>query len=186
MCPVRNGNITSFDEKSVENLKKGYKRLYNIIFKEILYGDYQSFYLLQEDLSLIAIMALIQRIRIDSRCTWGDEVVLDAKGDMYPCLYTVGKKEYLLGNISENKKSKEILKSLLVEDIEKCSSCWARFLCGGTCHYNSILSNKSIYKPDGVECQIRKFVINESINLLIRLIEKNINLNLILKKIINK
>ncbi len=181
MCPIRNGNDLSFDENNIVELKESYKRLYDLIFEEIKNKDYSSFTLLKEDLSLVAIMDLIQRIRITGRCTWGDEVIIDSNGNMYPCLYVMGHKEYLLGNINENKNSKEILKPLLVEQMENCQTCWARYLCGGTCHYNSIINNQSIYKPDFVECQIRKFIITESIMFLIRLKENNVNLNNILK-----
>ena len=60
--------------------------------------------------------------------------------------------------------------------MDKCETCWARYLCGGTCHYNSIISRNSIYKVDETECQIRKFVITESISFLLSLIENKIDI----------
>ncbi|MCF0124844.1 MAG: SPASM domain-containing protein [Clostridia bacterium] len=59
--------------------------------------------------------------------------------------------------------------------MDKCSECWARYLCGGTCHYNSIVNNKTIFETDDFECQIRKCVIEEAINFLIKLIENKID-----------
>ena len=176
MCPIRNGNSNSFTEENVKLLKDGYKRLYEKLFDEIKNDDFISFTLLKEDLSMLAISNLFSRTRQSGRCTWGDEVVLDEKGDMYPCLYVIGNKEYCLGNIDEKKSSKELLKPILVNQIDKCSTCWARYICGGTCHYNSLESNKSVYKTDDVECQIRKYVIEESINFLIKLLENKIDM----------
>ncbi len=65
--------------------------------------------------------------------------------------------------------------------MDKCETCWARYLCGGTCLYNSIISRNSIYKVDETECQIRKFVITESISFLLSLIENKIDIQKISK-----
>ncbi|NLK46426.1 MAG: SPASM domain-containing protein [Treponema sp.] len=176
MCPIRNGDKKSFTEKNVNFLINGYKRLYDIIFEEVKNNDFTAFTLLKEDLSMLALSNLFYRIRQSGRCTWGSEVVLDEEGNMYPCLYVIGDKEYCLGNIKEKKSSKELLKPILVNQMDKCSSCWARYICGGTCHYNSLKSNKSVFEPDDIECQIRKFVIIESINLLIKLIENHVDM----------
>ena len=181
MCPIRNGNVNSFTEENVGLLKDGYKRLYEKLFDEIKNDDFSSFVLLKEDLSMLAIANLFSRTRQSGRCTWGDEVVLDENGDMYPCLYVIGDKEYCLGNIDEKKSSKELLKPILVNQMDKCASCWARYICGGTCHYNSLKSNKSVFKTDEVECQIREFVIKESINFLIKLLENQVDM----KKVTN-
>ncbi len=176
MCPIRNGNINSFTKDNVNELLNGYKNLFNLFFEEIKNNDFSCFSLLKGDLSMLALINLFQRTKQNGRCTWGDEVVLDSKGDMYPCLYVIGQKKYLLGNIDEKKNSKELLKPLAVTEMDKCETCWARYLCGGTCHYNSIISRNSIYKVDETECQIRKFVITESISFLLSLIENKIDI----------
>jgi len=181
MCPIRNGHENSFSLDNVERLIDGYRNLYDLIFNEVKNGNFSAFSLLEGDLSMLTLENLFMRTRQNGRCTWGDEVVLDAKGDMYPCLYVIGQEEYLLGNIDEKKSSRELLKPIKVTEMSKCNTCWARYLCGGTCHYNSIVSGKTVYDPDDIECYIRKSVITESIKFLIRLIENNINLNYVYK-----
>lgn len=183
MCPVRNGNTVSFNMEDIEKLKDGYKRLYDVLYKEVLNDDFSSFKLLKEDLSMLALGNLFSRSRQYNRCTWGTEVVLDSKGDMYPCLYVIGDEKYLLGNISERKSASDVLKPILVNQLDKCPSCWARYLCGGTCHYNSIVNKKSVYEKDDLECEIRQFVITESINFLIKLIENKIDMTKVAKAI---
>ena len=185
MCPVRNGCSSSFDDETAACLQNGYKNLFNEIFTEIQNNDFSAFRLLKEDLSMLAVVNLICRVRHSSRCTWGTEVVLDENGNMYPCLYVIGKEEYFLGNISDKKTSKEILKPIKVTELDKCHNCWARYLCGGTCHYNSIVKGKSVYETDDIECSIRKFVIEEAINLLLRLIENNIDMAKVSKAIMS-
>lgn len=181
MCPVRNGNTVSFNMEDIEKLKDGYKRLYDVLYKEVLNDDFSSFKLLKEDLSMLALGNLFSRSRQYNRCTWGTEVVLDSKGDMYPCLYVMGDEKYLLGNISERKSASDVLKPILVNQLDKCPSCWARYLCGGTCHYNSIVKGKSAFEIDDIECSIRKYVIEESINFFIKLIENRVDINKIIK-----
>ena len=183
MCPVRNGNTVSFNMEDIEKLKDGYKRLYDVLYKEVLNDDFSSFKLLKEDLSMLALGNLFSRSRQYNRCTWGNEVVLDENGNMFPCLYVIGDENYLLGNISEKKHAQDILKPILVNQIKECSSCWARYLCGGTCHYNSIANKKSVYEKDDLECEIRQFVITESINFLIKLIENKIDMTKVAKAI---
>jgi radical SAM protein with 4Fe4S-binding SPASM domain len=181
MTPIRNGTPSSFTEENLVKLNDGYRKLYDRIFYEVQEGDFSSFRLLCDDLSMIALSNLLCRTRMSSRCTWGNEVVLDEKGNMYPCLYVIGNEEYILANIAEKKSSKELLKPILVNQREKCSICWARYLCGGTCHYNSIVNNKTEQEVDDIECQIRMSVITESINFLIRMIENKIDMDKVLK-----
>lgn len=183
ICPVRNGNSVSFSMKDIEKVKDGYKNLYDVLYKEVLNNDFSSFKLLKEDLSMLALGNLFSRSRQYSRCTWGNEVVLDENGNMFPCLYVIGDEKYLLGNISEKKHAQDILKPILVNQIKECSSCWARYLCGGTCHYNSIVNKKSVYEKDDLECEIRQFVITESINFLLKLIENKIDMTKVAKAI---
>ncbi|MCF0124845.1 MAG: radical SAM protein [Clostridia bacterium] len=96
ICPVRNGCSSSFTTDSLEMVKQGYKNLFELIYEEIQKNDYSAFTLLKEDLSMGAISTLLCRVRQSERCTWGHEVVLDEKGNMYPCLYVIGEEEFSL------------------------------------------------------------------------------------------
>jgi uncharacterized protein len=171
ICPVRNGCAASLGEDDIELVKQSYIKLYEQIYLEILKGDFSSVNLLKEDFVMQPIYNLFNRIRQVGRCTWGQEVVVDSKGNMYPCLYVIGNKKYLLGNIGDKLNAKDILYPITVKDRKKCGSCWARFLCGGTCHFNSIISKNSEYEIDDIECELRLLLVTESIKLIIKLME---------------
>lgn len=175
MCPIRNGCPSSFSEESLAELLTSYDRLYQMLFDEAQKGDFSSFELLSEDMSMIAFCNLFGRIRQSGRCTWGDEVIIDNAGDLYPCLYVIGNEKYKLGNMNEKKNSQELLKPISVNDVDKCKTCWGRYICGGTCHYNSIVNDKSVYSTDEIECKIRNYAISKSISLIIKFKETKTN-----------
>ena len=177
ICPVRNGCEVSLTKESLEIVKESYVKLFEQLYIEIMKKDFSSVKLLKEDFILQTFLILFNRIRQSGRCTWGQEAVVDAHGNMYPCLYVIGNKKYLLGNINEKKNARTFLRRITVNDRKKCQFCWARFLCGGTCHYNSIISKNSEFEVDDIECELRMFLITESINMIIKLMEKGADLN---------
>ena len=126
---------------------------------------------------------MLLRIRQAGRCTWGQEAIVSFNGDMYPCLYVIGNDKYKLGNISEKMKASDFLKPITVNEREKCKSCCARFLCGGTCHYNSIISKGSEFDIDDIECDLRMFFITESLEMIIKLMEKQYDFSLLAKNL---
>ena len=177
MCPVRNGCEVSLTKDSLIILKESYCLLYMQIFTEIMNKDFSSVILLKEDFVMQIVSILFNRCRQAGRCTWGQEVIIDFNGDMYPCLYVFGEKKYQLGNISEKKNSRDFLRQISVDERVPCKSCWARFLCGGTCHYNAIISKNSEFETDDIECELKLFLIKESIKMVINLMENNADMN---------
>lgn len=177
ICPVRNGCEVSLTKESLETVKESYRKLYEQIYKEIMKKDYSSVKLLKEDFILQTCSILFNRIRQAGRCTWGQEAVVDAQGNMYPCLYVIGNEKYFLGNISEKMNARDFLQPITVTDRQKCKCCWARFLCGGTCHYNSIVTKNSEFEVDDIECELRMFLVTESINMIIKLMENGADVN---------
>lgn len=177
MCPVRNGCKSSLSVKSLKILKESYSLLFEQLFFEIINNDFSSVVLLKDDFVLQTIFIFFNRCRQSARCTWGQEVVIDSKGNIYPCIYVSNDKKYLLGNISEKKNANELLKQISVNERIKCKSCWARFLCGGTCHYNAIISKNSEFETDDIECELKLFLIKESIRMIIKLKQNNYDFN---------
>ena len=60
-----------------------------------------------------------------------------ADGGVYTCHRTVGDARERLGSLSEfgaSEPRRRFLQNRLVNRSEPCSSCWARYLCGGGCH----------------------------------------------------
>lgn len=183
MCPIRNGCKVSLNKNDIITLKDSYKQLYEQLFIEILDYDFSSVILLKDDFVLQPVVYMLLRIRQAGRCTWGQEAIVSFNGDMYPCLYVIGNDKYKLGNISEKMKASDFLKPITVNEREGCKSCWARFLCGGTCHYNSIISKGSEFDIDDIECDLRMFFITESLEMIIKLMEKQYDFSLLAKNL---
>ena len=38
----------------------------------------------------------------------------------------------------------------------KCKDCWAKFYCSGGCHANAYNSNKNIYEPYDIGCEMQR------------------------------
>ena len=95
-----------------------------------------------------------------SGCGAGHEYFAVApNGDLYPCHQFVGRENYLMGNIFDGVKKKEVsadFRNAHVLNKEECSKCWARFFCSGGCHANADLFNNNIYQPYEIGCELQK------------------------------
>lgn len=176
MKPVRAGTDLSFNTKTIFKLLDGYKKLYEQILSEIKSGNYSLVELLKDDICFAGIKLLIGKNRLIKRCGWDEETVIDDQGNIYPCDYTIGKKDFIRGNIFTAIKRTELKNELFVNSRYKCKDCWARYLCGGTCYYNSLVNNGNIFIPDETECIFQKGLRELNINFLHKLFDNKINI----------
>lgn len=146
-----------------------------------------------EDLSMILnetdyFGKLIYRILYGGRikrCHAGERKFSFAgNGDIYPCDSFVGNDKFRLGNIytGVDEEIRKIFVDGTIFAREKCSSCWARFICSGDCYHNSYLINGNIHEPDQVFCDLNRQLI-ESALYLYHVIKSNGDLEK-LKKIV--
>ncbi len=87
-------------------------------------------------------------------------LAVDPAGNLFPCHQFVDIDEYFIGNVvNEDQLNENISQKLqnanLTTKIE-CARCWAKFLCGGGCHANSINSGGSLYFVSNLDCSIKK------------------------------
>jgi len=183
MKPVRSGNEFSFSRKSMEKLLEGYKALYDRLKTDILNEDYTLFDMLKGDISMTGIKLLLGKNRIIKRCKWNEETIIDSKGDVYPCDYMTGNKEFLRGNVFKNDVSSELDEELFVFKKKKCNACWNKYLCGGTCYFNSYTTKGSIYETDETECMFMKGLRALGIQFVHTLVENGVNILLIAKRL---
>lgn len=78
------------------------------------------------------------RITLGCGAPYGNTPVVDARGNVYPCIYLVGMGRFHMGNVLEGGfPRKDVLewmtKTLHVDHLEECRSCPWRYLCGGGC-----------------------------------------------------
>ena len=69
---------------------------------------------------------------------YGNTPVVDADGDVYPCIYLVGMEQFRLGNVVRGDfPNKALIQSMMetlhVDHLDECRSCAWRYVCGGGC-----------------------------------------------------
>jgi len=176
MNVVRAGVGASLDLDDVDQLLEGYKELFNKLYLDIVRGDYSLVDLLKDDFCFAAPKHVLGKTRLLKRCKWNEETVFDSKGDIYPCDYVIGRKEFLRGNISSEKVKEPGDGKLFVTEREDCKDCWCKYMCGGTCFYNSLVKTGDLAVPDPVECKISKGVRKLGLKFMHKLILAGVDL----------
>jgi len=113
------------------------------------------------------LRSLATKTRKVNYCAAGREyIAVTADGDVYPCHGFVGMDEFKMGNIHDEDfpgasyaTIKDIFGKLNVYTSKECSSCWARFLCGGDCAAHSYIYNTDLSKPTKRRCIMAKSIL---------------------------
>ncbi len=79
---------------------------------------------------------------------------VSCSGDIYLCHRFVGIDSYKLGNIFNNDLDRERYQKSPVTFVDKCSRCFARYLCAGGCKHDNIGSCGSIFEPPEDMCRL--------------------------------
>ena len=101
------------------------------------------------------LMQMISKTRKINGCAASRELItIAADGDVYPCPKYIGLKEFHMGNVHDEdfpgerfKMFIEIFNNINVNNSPDCSICWARFLCGGVCHWESYVTHGDMSRP---------------------------------------
>ena len=95
-----------------------------------------------------------------SGCGSGTEyLAVTPWGDIYPCHQFVGNEQFLLGNIEEGIKKKDIcadFKLCNVYSKPKCRDCFAKFYCSGGCAANAFNFSGDICGAYDIGCELQK------------------------------
>lgn len=79
---------------------------------------------------------------------------ISISGDVYPCHRFVGQKDKVVGNVADWDPS---VQQKYIDNYgmshEKCSTCFARYYCGGGCFHDSIEVNGRMDEPNDRWCQ---------------------------------
>ena len=160
----------SLNASNVELFKQGYTRLVNMILNQP--KDKMILYLMalnKEDFFFRYFYRIKDRYKQIHRCGAGKSgVYVDTDGKLYPCAHFIGNSPFDIGNIYDgfNNDLVEKFYGLTIFDREPCKKCWARYLCGGGCYYQSLLANDKIDIPDEAKCDLIRFICMENIRLL--------------------
>lgn len=174
MTPVRPGKECSFTEENIKLLINGYEELFIELEQTALKRDFSLFRILRNDMSLASFYSFINRTKIYKRCDFDNQIVVNSRGKIYPCLYFTDNKDFCYGDIEKGIDAEKMSQNIIVTERIPCKDCWARYLCGGTCHYSAYVNTENYMGIDSVECKLKKYLAERSIKLLVFIIENNI------------
>lgn len=95
-------------------------------------------------------------------------VGVSAEGNLYACHRFVGDDSASLGNVwdgVDERLQADWLKQRHVDFQEPCKSCWARYLCGGGCHYEVLHKGRN-------SCDFIRGWLTTCLQIYVRLLEK--------------
>ncbi len=177
----------SMKRENVDRYKEWIDELVATLFNEAMVGDITTWQMILNDndyIGKVAMRFLIGGL-FNFRCFAGrNKIAFTANGDIYPCDSFVGMDEFRLGSIYNgiNKSRQQMFEKLSIDDRSKCNNCWARYLCGGDCYYNSFLNNGDIRDPDDRYCTLVKYAASKILGSLGVLERKNRDVYLRLKQ----
>ncbi len=172
--PIRTNNPDlEFTPENIGKLKGAYKDLIGFLITKTLEEDFRYIKLIltQRDYLGRFILILLFKIKSRFRCdAVKGQVCVSANGDVYPCDISIGIDDLKVGNVYDNQvvdpKIQKLYLDQCVTEKDSCSGCWARFICGGGCHYSNFLKNKNIETPDNLYCQLIKHLVELSVHFI--------------------
>lgn len=148
-------NPIKIKKDSMKKIKKDYEKIGEYIFNEKKKGNNLNFYHFLISLDEGPCLG-----KMSFGCGAGVEyLAVDSIGNLYPCHFLSEFDEFRIGNIYNG--IDEELKDYFIKlnDLSnkpKCSSCWAKYLCGGGCIAHSYLINSDPLKPPLEFCSLQK------------------------------
>lgn len=157
LSPVTSNYSFSFDKKAMEKLENELRKYASDFLKNL--GKKKSVF----SNFINALRFLYVGGNKDFSCGAGWNLVgVDPEGKIFPCHRFVGIEKMSIGDLNNgfNEKRSFFINFNVTKRIF-CKKCFARFICGGGCHYHHYLIDEKFYRPDFFYC--------EYIRLLVRL-----------------
>lgn len=96
------------------------------------------------------------------RCPAGKyDLTTATDGSLYPCPYFVGDANWRMGSVFDglDLDASRFWLALSAYSYRECRDCWARFVCKGPCPWWTLQCTGSVLKPNPIECQLNRFLI---------------------------
>ncbi|MBQ9014263.1 MAG: radical SAM protein [Bacilli bacterium] len=109
-------------------------------------------------------------------CQAGEShLVIDPKGDIYPCTFVSNDKEFNIGNINEgvNKKRRNISISNHIENNEnKCDQCEISVVCHGMkCAFLNVKCSGFLNVPNNIMCELEKSLYEMNRRIIVKMLK---------------
>ncbi len=145
----------SLRNEDLPTLKEQYQILADEMLKRYRSGNGFTFYHYMIDLD--AGPCIVKRV---SGCGVGTEyLAVTPSGELYPCHQFVGDDKFLLGNIWDGVKNKEVLNQFEgcnVYSHKECKDCFAKLYCSGGCAANAYHTTGSVNGIYEFGCELHK------------------------------
>lgn len=155
-------------------LKEQYQILADEMLKRYRKGNGFTFYHYMIDLD--AGPCIVKRV---SGCGVGTEyLAVTPTGDLYPCHQFVGDEKFLLGNLWDGIKNKEVLEQFEncnVYSHKECKDCFAKLYCSGGCAANAYHTTGSVNGIYEFGCELHRKRIECAIMLKVAEAEEKLN-----------
>jgi len=148
--------------KTKKRIIKSSCALLKYVVKRYLKGDDSDYKLLKESF-ILEPFELLRTHQKNTCCGFGKKIVIDEKGNVYPCDLFFKDNNYFEGNIFDEKLNIKTYPG--VRDRKVCHNCIYKYLCGGEC-----LATNSQF------CELKKQLSLESIILYAKIILKGIKI----------
>lgn len=103
------------------------------------------------------------------RCGAGKSgAYVDTNGNLYACAHFIGKSGWHIGDVHNgfDQDKRDQFLQMTVDSRKPCASCFARYACGGGCHYQAVLANGELSQPDEVKCSLIRTLVRLSVRLV--------------------
>lgn len=171
--PVRPGASSAFSLADLPPLLASWDRLFARLDRELAAGDGAFLDAVKHDYWLKPLWKIALGVRSGRRCFWGTtHIVVDAKGDFYPCDVVIGNPEARCGSLDEGMDWTRFHRELSVDLRSPCGTCWARHLCGGTCYAVGLLQTGDPRSVESVECAMSRHLVSKCLELAARYVER--------------
>lgn len=170
LCRLPQEKELSIHAANVEHIKELYRDFTCYLKERLANRDINVLFMIMNKNDLFGkyILRLLLRNPMMRRCGAGlNKISLCANGDIYPCDSFVGNPEFYMGNVSGGRiENKNILdETMTIYSSAQCTSCWARFVCGGDCYYNAYIGSGNVEQPLKCFCELYKYLIELAIDL---------------------
>ena len=160
-------------ESDLPVLKEQYEILANEMLRRYRKGNGFTFYHYMIDLD--AGPCIVKRV---SGCGVGTEyMVVTPDGELYPCHQFVGDEKFLLGDIWNGVKNKNVLEQFEncnVYSHKECKDCFAKLYCSGGCAANAYHSTGSVSGVYEFGCELHRKRIECAVMLKVAEAEENL------------
>lgn len=109
------------------------------------------------------VAGLLTRRRLLRHCNIGRDLAVMADGALYACHGLAGLPAFHMGRVDDPaspdfRRLHRDFATLDVRSVDGCDTCWARYLCGGSCYANAWFGTGSVRRPDARHCALFKAV----------------------------